>query len=196
MTAFQQLMAFQRDTEALAQIAGRLGWDQETMMPRGAADQRGDEMGAIEGVLHSRRTDPKVGDWLATATAPDAAGQRALDLIARSYQRNARVPAQLAAEIARTTSVAQGVWAEARGRNDVAQFLPTLENVVALIREKAQALAEGGDAYDALLEEYEPGTTGAEIAAMFGRMRPRLVALRGAVLGAAHQPKALGGAFP
>ncbi len=196
MTAFKQLMAFQHDTEALSQIAGRLGWDQETMMPRGAADQRGDEMGAIEAVLHSRRTDPRVGDWLATAKAPDAAGQRALDLIARSYQRNARVPARLAAEIARTTSVAQGVWAEARARNDVGHFLPTLEKVVALIREKGQALAEGGDTYDALLEDYEPGTTGAEIAAMFDRMRPRLVALRDAVLGAAHQPKALDRAFP
>ena len=30
MTAFDQLMAFQHETEALAQIAGRLGWDQET----------------------------------------------------------------------------------------------------------------------------------------------------------------------
>ncbi|MFZ1725173.1 MAG: carboxypeptidase M32, partial [Albidovulum sp.] len=57
MSIFSELMAFQRDTEALAQIAGRLGWDQETMMPRGAADQRGEEMAAIEGVLHSRRTD-------------------------------------------------------------------------------------------------------------------------------------------
>ena len=52
MTAFEELMAFSRDTEALAQIAGRLGWDQETMMPRGAATQRGDEMAAIEAVLH------------------------------------------------------------------------------------------------------------------------------------------------
>ncbi|MBC7140603.1 MAG: carboxypeptidase M32, partial [Rhodobacteraceae bacterium] len=67
MTAFTDLMAFQRDTEALSQIAGRLGWDQETMMPDGAAEQRGEEMAAIEGVLHSRRTDPRVGDWLATA---------------------------------------------------------------------------------------------------------------------------------
>ncbi|MFT7441391.1 MAG: carboxypeptidase Taq, partial [Sulfitobacter sp.] len=44
MSAFDDLMAFQRETEALAQIAGRLGWDQETMMPRGASAQRGEEM--------------------------------------------------------------------------------------------------------------------------------------------------------
>lgn len=196
MTAFQDLMEFQRDTEALGQIAGRLGWDQETVMPKGAADQRSEEMGAIEGVLHSRRTDPRVGDWLGAAKAPDAAGQRALDLIARTYQRTARVPARLAAEIARTTSVAQGTWAAARASNDVGHFLPTLANVVVLIREKAEALAEGGDAYDALLEDYEPGTTGADIAAMFNRMRPRLIGLRDAVLGAAHQPKPLDRNFP
>ena len=59
MSAYDKLMAFQRQTEALAQVAGRLGWDQETMMPRGAAEQRSEEMGAMEGILHARRTDPR-----------------------------------------------------------------------------------------------------------------------------------------
>lgn len=195
MSAFTDLMAHQRETEALAQIAGRLGWDQETVMPRGSADQRGEEMAAIEGVLHGRRTDPRLGDWLAAAKAPDEAGVRALELIGRAYRRTALVPARLAAEIARVTSVAQGVWAEARAKDDVAHFLPTLETVVALIREKGQAQAAGGDAYDALLDEYEPEATGAGLAAMFDAMRPRLVALRAAVLGAAHQPVGLKGRF-
>jgi len=199
MTAFTDLMAFQRDTEALGEIAGRLGWDQETMMPRGAALQRGDEMAAIEGVLHARRTDPRVADWLARAQADDAPGQRALALIARAYQRNACIPARLAAEIARTASVSQGIWADARARNDVAHFLPTLRQVVALKREQGQALADGGwgqDAYDALLDEFEPGMTATRLKAMFGRMRPRLVALREAVLGAAFQPHPVSGHFP
>ena len=78
MTAFSDLMEYQRETEALGQIAGRLGWDQETMMPPGAAEQRAEEMAAIEGVLHARRTDPRVGEWLSRAEAPDAAGTRAL----------------------------------------------------------------------------------------------------------------------
>ena len=59
MTAFNDLMAFQRETSALGQIAGRLGWDQETVMPRGAAAQRAEEMAAIEAVLHARRSDPR-----------------------------------------------------------------------------------------------------------------------------------------
>ena len=199
MTAFSDLMEYQRETEALGQIAGRLGWDQETMMPPGAAEQRAEEMAAIEGVLHARRTDPRVGEWIDRAEAPDAAGRRAVALIARAYGRNACIPARLAAEIARLTSMAQGIWAEARAKNDVAHFLPTLERVVALKREAGQALAAGGfgggDVYDALLDDYEPGATGAGIAEIFGRMRPRLVALREALLGARHAPEPLAHRF-
>jgi carboxypeptidase Taq len=70
MTAFDDLMAFQRETEALSSVAGRLHWDQETMMPRGAAPQRGEELAAMEAVLHARRTDPRVGEWLAPRRRP------------------------------------------------------------------------------------------------------------------------------
>jgi carboxypeptidase Taq len=199
MTAFDDLMAFQRDTEALAQVAGRLGWDQETMMPRGAAEQRGEEMAAMETMLHGRRTDPRVGDWLSAAKAPDAAGARMLDLIRRDLGRSAAVPVRLAAELARVTSVAQGIWAEARARDDVAHFLPALSDVIRLTREKGAALVAAGfgagDAYDALLDDYEPGATAASIGAVFDRMRPRLVALRDAVLAAERRPAALSGTF-
>ena len=199
MTAFDRLMAFQRETEALAQIAGRLGWDQETMMPRGAARQRGEEMAAIEGVLHARRTDLRLRDWLAKAEAPDAAGARALELIGRTLARTACIPADLASETARVTSLAQGIWAEARARDDVAHFLPTLAEVIGLKRAAAEALVAGGfgggDPYDALLDDYEPGATAAGLAAMFGRMRPRLVALRDRILGSGIHPAPLSGHF-
>jgi len=33
-------------------------------MPRGAAPQRGEEMAAMEGVLHARRVDPRIPEWL------------------------------------------------------------------------------------------------------------------------------------
>ena len=49
---YEELMAHARETAALEQVAGRLSWDQETMMPRGAAEQRGEEMAAMEGVIH------------------------------------------------------------------------------------------------------------------------------------------------
>ncbi|GGH25136.1 carboxypeptidase Taq Metallo peptidase. MEROPS family M32 [Cribrihabitans marinus] len=194
MTAFDDLMAFQRETSALGQIAGRLGWDQETVMPRGAAAQRSEEMAAIEGVLHARRSDPRVGEWLAAAEPPDEAGAAQLREIRRAFERAQKVPGALAAQIARTTSRAQGLWAQARADEDVAAFLPVLEEVVALKREEGAALAAGGSVYDALVEDYEPHTTGDDIAAIFDAMRPRLVALRAAVLDR-PQPAGLTGTY-
>ncbi len=179
-------MAFQRDTQALAEIAGRLGWDQETVMPRGAAEQRAEEMGAIEAVLHARRTDPKIGEWLARAEPRDGADAAQLREIQRSFTRSTKVPATLATELARVTSLAHGIWAEARAKEDWATFEPTLAQIVALRREEGAALAgaAGGDPYDALLEDYEPGTTAAEIETLFGQLRPGLVDLRDRILGA------------
>jgi len=194
-TAFKDLMAFQRQTEALAGVAGRLGWDQETMMPRGAAEQRGEEMAAMEGVLHARRTDPRVGEWLEAAEPADAVGQRAVQLIRRSHDRAVKVPSDLAQEIAWVTSMAQGMWAQARANDNVAEFLPTLGHVIKLKREEAACLAQGGDLYDALIDDYEPGASAATLGGMFDRMRPRLVALRAAVLEKAP-PAGLAGHFP
>lgn len=194
-TAFAELMEFQRQTEALAQIAGRLGWDQETVMPRGAAEQRSEEMAAIEGVLHARRTDPRVAEWLEAADAPDEEAEAQLRLIRRAHNRASKVPARLAQEIARVTSAAQGIWAEARAADDVAAFLPTLDEVIRLKREEADCIAQGADPYDALIDDYEPGATAADLAAMFAAMRPRLVALRNAALASPHQPPTLDAHF-
>ena len=91
--------------------------------------------------------------------------------------------------------MAQGVWAEARAKDDVAAFLPVLSDVVRLKREEGAALAEGGDPYDALMDDYEPGATAETVGALFGRMRPRLVALRERVLGAGRAVKPLEGSF-
>jgi carboxypeptidase Taq len=216
MTAFTDLMAYERETQALGQIAGRLGWDQETMMPHGAADQRAEEMGAIEGVLHARRCSDKVADMLAQSEAELACSETVssgvgpasqaevnaaqLREIRRSHERATKVPADLAKALAQITSRAQSIWAQARSDENVAAFLPTLAEVVNLRRQEGAALVEGnpssagGDIYDALLADYEPGTTAAEIAAIFDAMRGPLVDLRGAIL-QRPEPAGLTGSF-
>lgn len=196
MTAYVELMAYERETQALGEVAGRLGWDQETMMPKGAADQRSEEMAAMEGVLHARRTNPQVGDWLAQAEASDDVAAANLRHIQRSFDRASKVPAKLASEIARVTSKAQGIWADARASEDVAAFLPTFQEVLGLKREEGAALAVGTDksVYDAMLDDYEPGATATSLSEMFDALRPGLVDLRARVL-AAQAPNALEQSF-
>ncbi|WP_068111522.1 carboxypeptidase M32 [Tropicimonas marinistellae] len=194
-SAYDALMRYTRETEALKQVFGRLGWDQETVMPPGAAPQRADEMAAMEGVLHARKTDPRVAEWLAAATPATDVEAAQLRQLEREHRRATRVPADLAAAIARTTSLAQGIWADARARDDFAGFAPTLAEVLNLRRQEAAALADGGDLYDALLDDYEPGATGEELAAMFETLRPRLVALRERLLENGNSTPRLAGHF-
>ncbi len=194
MSAFDDLMAHQRQTEALAQIAGRLSWDRETMMPRGAAAQRSEETGALHAVLHARRTDMRIGDWLEAAGDETLTqeGEAQLRHIRRSFERTQRVPGDLAAALARQTALSQGKWAEARENDDFAGFAPVLAEILALKREEGAALADGGDVYDAMLDDYEPGAKAADLEAMFGALRPGLIALREAALNGTAAPQLSG----
>ena len=94
MTAYDELMAFQRETEALAQVMGRLGWDQETVMPerRVRAAGRGDG-GAGRGAARAahRSADRRVAG---ERRSRRAGGARQPGLIRRRYERTLRVPAK------------------------------------------------------------------------------------------------------
>lgn len=196
--AFDALLAFAKETAALGRAAGILSWDQEVMMPPKAAAGRAESAAALAGVLHERRTDPRLGAWLAAAdrAALDPVALRDLELTERAHLRALRVPAALASRLAGLASRAQRIWAEARAAEDFAAFAPTLAEMVAARREEAEALAEPGqDPYDALLEEYEPGMTAAALDAIFARLREGLAPL--AAEAAARGPSpALAGHFP
>lgn len=181
MQAYQDLMAHQRQTQALAQISGRLGWDQETMMPQGAAAQRAEESAALQTVIHARRTDPCVGDWLAALSGADLPPEAAANIrhIQRDWDKARRLPADLVAALARQTSLSQQAWAQCKTDENVAGFLPFLTDIITLKRQEAAALQTPGQSpYDALIDDYEPMMRADDLAQMFAALRPRLADLR------------------
>src|SRR5208282_4706436 len=87
--------------------------------------------------------------------------------IRRVRDRAVKMPASLVEDLARTTTRAQNVWQEARQNNDFASFAPWLDKIVRLKRQEAQAVGYKAAPYDALLDEYEPGATAAELTKVF-----------------------------
>ena len=186
-----------RDVVALEQISGLLGWDQETIMPSGSAAQRSEWMSVLEKLSHSQRTDPRVADWLDAIDEDSLAPNEVANvrLIGRQFERQSRIPIALAAQIARVTSQAQGTWAKAREDDDFSAFQDVLTQVLDLRRQEAAALADGGDLYDALLENYEPGMQEPELASMLGGLREGLVDLRAKAADSGTEIPTLNGHF-
>jgi len=185
-----------RRIAALRQVEMLLNWDRETQMPPKGAPQRAEQAAAVAAALHGLETDARLADWLAEA-GERAEGAAAVNVAeaARVHARATRVPARLAAAIARAAVEGQTAWAAAREAADFAAFAPVLERIVALKREEAACLAGDGARYDALLDDWEPGATAAEVATVFDRLRPGLVALRERIAGSARRPKRLDGTF-
>ncbi len=195
-TALDQLCSLGRETATLASTASLLSWDQETYMPAGAAPHRADQLALLAGLVHQRRTSTHIGDLLSAAEA-DLAGEHVSEAAAnvremrRDYTLATKLPTSLVSAIAKATSLAQDVWKEARKNNDFKTFAPHLDGVLALLREKAACYGTppGGEPYDALLNEYEPGATAAEIEAVFTPLRARLAGLVAAIGASRTRPQ-------
>ena len=198
-SAYVSLLAHVKQTMALSQVAGLLSWDQEVMMPPRGAPARAEEAAALEAVIHERRTDPKIGDWLASIneTQLDLKERANLRLARRSYERSIKVPGKLAEELARTTSAAQGIWARARKANAYVDFSDTLKQIIELKREEADCLkSEGQSRYDALLDDFEPGMRVEVLQPLLEGLRPRLTALRQKIADSGVKQPVLKGDFP
>ena len=184
-TAFQDLLEYSRDLHALRSAAGLLAWDQETYMPPKAGEGRARAMAALSRVAHQRFSDPRLADLLAACEADASLAPEERDLVRelrRDRDRTVKVPESLAAELARTISLSQRAWAEARPRNDTAAFNPWLEKVVSLRRQEAECLGYEGTPYNALIENYEPGARAGELKVLLEGLKAELVPLLGEIL--------------
>ena len=59
------------------------------MMPPEAAEYRAEQMTLLAGLIHQRRTDPRLGEWLAELAASPLAGESARTSTATPAPRSA-----------------------------------------------------------------------------------------------------------
>jgi carboxypeptidase Taq len=195
MGAYDELIRRFKEARLLDSVGAVVGWDQHTYMPPAGAGHRAEQMGFLAKLGHQMLTDPKVGELLAAAESLPAVRAAESDAavnvreIRRSYDRAVKMPPALVEEIARVTSQAQHVWAEARRKSDFAAFAPWLGKVVALKRQEAQAVGYKESPYDALLDEYEVGATAAEVTQVFVELRAEIVPLVAAITGSGKRPR-------
>ena len=167
----------------LQKAAALLEWDEQVYMPPGGATTHGQMVGTVRKLAHEMFVTDEVGrllDVLKSEMAgedPDSDTARLVAVTSRDYDKARRVPADFVAEQARVLSASQQAWIEARGANDFQRFRPHLERFIELKRRYITFFPPAAHPYDTLLDEFEPGTTTADVQAVFATLRPRQVQL-------------------
>lgn len=193
--AYAELIRRSKEAAVLGSCGAVLGWDERTYMPHEGSAFRSDQMALLARLTHEMATDPKIGECLATVegtylvTDPESPEAINVREIRRSYDRAVKLPKDLVEELARVTTRAQQVWQEARAKNDFPAFLPWLEQITRLKRREAEAVGFKEHPYDALLDEYEPGATAAEVRKVFAALSTDLIPLISAIAQSARKPR-------
>ncbi|MFM9997113.1 MAG: carboxypeptidase M32 [Phycisphaerales bacterium] len=194
---YSELCRLGREIGTLGAVAALGSWDQETYMPPAASDHRGEQQALLAGLIHERRTSSRVGELIGACESDrsltgDSSSAPAASIreFRRDYDLATKLPRDLVEELARLGTQAQQAWKEARTKSDFALFAPWLEKMVALIRRKAECYGwkRDGEAYDALLDEYEPGGTAREVEGIFNPLRKRLAGLIGELASRGRAP--------
>ncbi|MCP9484967.1 MAG: carboxypeptidase M32 [Gaiellaceae bacterium MAG52_C11] len=154
-----------------------LAWDQQVLMPPGGSGVRAEQIATLDRIAHTTFSSDEIGRLLDRlesfeADRPYDSDEASLVRVTRlDWEKARRVPAELRAEMSRASSLALPVWAAARQTSNFALFLPLLRENLELRRRYIDCFDTYDEPYDVLLDDYERGTTTAEVRAVFERLK-------------------------
>ena len=145
---------------AISHASALMGWDSETYMPPGGAEERGvaqAELATLYQELLLRDAFTSLVEKASRKEGLSEYERGALRVLNREISIMRRLPPRLVYELSREAQEAFQAWREARARSDFGLFRPHLERLVQLNIERAEALGYDDHPYDALLDLHEEG---------------------------------------
>lgn len=189
---YSRLIGRVKEIQILRAVEALLDWDQETYMPAGAAEDRANQIALIAGAAHEKLTSDELGELLRDLETADFGGDYAAAAnvreVRRDFERATKLPKTLVEKIARATTLAKGVWAQARAAARFSQFAPHLQELLDLKRQVADLVGWQAEPYDALMDEFEPGARTVHVADVFDSVKAELVPLVAAIRAAPRKP--------
>src|SRR4051794_12301552 len=170
-----------------------LGWDQQTKMPPRGAAGRAEQLATLGRIAHEKFTDPEIGRLLdelqgfEESQPYDSLEASLIRVTRRDWEKARRVPSELRAELTRSSALALPVWAEARKNSDFKSFLPHLKHAMELRQRYVDCFDPVEEPYDILLDDFERGTTTADVREVFDRLKAEQVPLVAAIAEAAAE---------
>ena len=173
--SFTKLDELGRKLEALEHAQAMLGVDEAVQMPSGGGEKRAEAMATLAGMYHEMAAAPHVAELIADAEseALDEMRQAALRELRRTYTNLTCLSSDFVRRQVAARIRSEQLWRELRPTGNWKDFLPAFEGVVATLREEAQLRSDalGLAPYDAMIEQYDPGSRTAEITPVFAELK-------------------------
>ncbi len=162
----------------LRSVSALLDWDQQVNLPPQGAADRANQLELLSTLVHKEKTDPELHrivselhNSLDTLSEPDQVNIRETKI---ELEREAKLPEEYVARVAKAAAECYTAWVEAKKNDDFSAIQSLLERNIDLAKEKIELVGYTETPYDALLYDFEQGST-------LSAIQPPLLALAKAI---------------
>jgi carboxypeptidase Taq len=169
--SYAKLCNFNQKIHNLQNLCGIIHWDMSTNMPTGSAKARGDELAALQSIIHKFLTSDQFGDLIAAVSESRLNEWQKANLRETKRMRDnaLAVETRLLEVLTKTSTECEMMWRDARKRNDFKSLNQIFRKVISIVKDIAHARGSyfGLSPYDALLDQYDHGRRSANIDPIF-----------------------------
>ncbi|WP_408095987.1 carboxypeptidase M32 [Peredibacter sp. HCB2-198] len=178
----KKVQEYLKEVSYLKSIQALLHWDMETMMPKGAVEDRAEHLSYIGSKIHSQITSKQYASLLKEMEGMrlKPREKKLLKELKWDYDLFHALPEKHVVELSKAQTMATHAWAEARKKNDWSAFKPHLQKLIDLKKREA-TFYKTKTPYDALIRLHDKEFSSAEIDRLFGDLKKGLLKLSHAV---------------
>jgi carboxypeptidase Taq len=174
---YQQYVSRMHKVADLNNANAVLQWDQETYLPPKGASFRGQQISTLSELSHQLATEDSFGSLLTELSGKQdlsPAQKRNIERSLEDYTRSKKYPSSFVRAMAEQVNKTFHAWIEARKQNSFNVFQDDLAKLVELKKQETELLGYSDHPYNALLDEFEKGSTVALLDKSFAGILPRL----------------------
>lgn len=182
---YKDFAARMRKIADIKNASALLQWDQETYLPAKGAVFRGQQIATLAEIAHESFTATGLGGLMEDLNSRDDLGEAEKSNVGLShedYTRQKKLTPAFVRLMSETVSRSFHAWMEARKANSFAIFEKELAVLLELKKQEAELVGYAGHPYDALLDEFEKGSTIKKLDAVFEQVKGPLKELLDRIL--------------
>jgi carboxypeptidase Taq len=178
MKSYTDIKEYVQKTADINGAAALLSWDKEVNLPAGGAAIRSRQMATLTSLSHERTIHPQLIENIERLIQENNLSEDErmnLMRLQEDVTKQTKFSAEFVEKMSVAVSAGYHAWLEARKKSDFSIYQDNLHHLIELKKESAEILGYDLHAYDALIDEYEPGMTVDVLDRVFTQVKEELV---------------------